>query len=180
VRDRNGAIQAFLGDKDGQVRLDLWDRQGKRRASLGLGADGTPGLALYDREQRLRAELSLGPDGAPKFDLRDKLSLQSHAVPSVPNDSSTQSHQAGTVSGSEDGTVASQPVSKAETASPARETEAEVVYLGSKTSNKYHLPSCKWATTIRPSNLITFKSVKEAQERGYHPCPACKPPPLGK
>ncbi len=180
VRDRNGAIQAFLGDKDGQVRLDLWDRQGKRRASLGLGGDGTPGLELYDQEQRLRAKLSLGPDGAPKFDLRDNLSLESHGVPSVPTDSSTQSHPAGTVSGSEGGTVASPPVSKAEGVSPAREAEAEVVYVGSKTSNKYHLPSCKWAKMINPSKLITFKSVKEAQEQGYHPCPVCKPPPLGK
>lgn len=180
VRDRKGVIQAFLGDKDGQVRLDLWDRQGKRRASLGLGADGSPDLALYDREQRLRANLSLGPDGDPKFDLRDNLSLESHTVPSIPDDSGTQSHPAGTVAGSEAGAEASPPVSKAETVSPAREAEAEVVYVGSKTSNKYHLPGCKWAKMINPSKLITFKSVKEAQERGYHPCPVCKPPPLGK
>jgi hypothetical protein len=56
------------------------------------------------------------------------------------------------------------------------QTAATVRYVGSKTSNKYHFPDCKWAKTIAPERLRFFKSVQEAQEAGYIPCPACKPP----
>jgi hypothetical protein len=55
------------------------------------------------------------------------------------------------------------------------ETEATVKYVGSKTSNKYHYPDCKWAKMISSERLITFKSVEEAQKAGYKPCPTCKP-----
>ena len=49
-------------------------------------------------------------------------------------------------------------------------------FWGSKTSNKYHYPTCKWTKQISPSNLIKFKSPEEAQKAGYIPCPVCKPP----
>jgi hypothetical protein len=55
-------------------------------------------------------------------------------------------------------------------------TESTSIYVGSRTSNKYHYPKCKWAKTIRPEKVVTFKSAKEAQEAGYVPCPVCKPP----
>jgi len=60
----------------------------------------------------------------------------------------------------------------------AKQPEANVAgkYVGSKTSNKYHYPDCKWAKTIAPERLITFKSVEEAKKAGYKPCPVCKPP----
>jgi hypothetical protein len=59
---------------------------------------------------------------------------------------------------------------------PAAEAEAPGKYVGSITSNKYHYPDCKWAKTIPSRKLLTFKSVKEAREKGYIPCPVCKPP----
>jgi methylphosphotriester-DNA--protein-cysteine methyltransferase len=49
-------------------------------------------------------------------------------------------------------------------------------YVGSKTSNKFHYPWCQWAKKIKPHNLITFRSAKEAREAGYIPCKVCKPP----
>lgn len=49
-------------------------------------------------------------------------------------------------------------------------------FWGSKTSNKYHYPTCKWTKQISPSNIIIFKSPEEAQKAGYIPCPVCKPP----
>lgn len=53
---------------------------------------------------------------------------------------------------------------------------ADYKYVGSKKSNKYHYPSCRWAKKIKPYNLVTFGSAKEAQETGYVPCKVCKPP----
>jgi methylphosphotriester-DNA--protein-cysteine methyltransferase len=31
-------------------------------------------------------------------------------------------------------------------------------------------------TKIKPDNLVTFKSAKEAKGAGYVPCKVCKPP----
>lgn len=53
---------------------------------------------------------------------------------------------------------------------------ADYKYVGSRRSNKYHYPWCQWAKKINPHNLVTFRSVKEAQEAGYIPCKVCKPP----
>ena len=49
-------------------------------------------------------------------------------------------------------------------------------YVGSKNSNKYHYPTCSAAQRIKPQNLVTFNSAKEAREAGYVPCKICRPP----
>jgi hypothetical protein len=180
VRDLNGALRASLGKEGGQFGLNLSDRQGRRRATLGLAPDGSPGLALYDQDRRLRVELNLGPDGNPKFNMRDVLSQRGQTGPKPPNDSGKQPAAAATVPGSETGAAPSPPAGPSAAVSPEPQPEPEVVYVGSKTSNKYHYPTCKWAKTIRPSHLIKFKSVAEAQAHHYIPCPVCKPPPLSK
>jgi hypothetical protein len=178
VRDSNGNIRASLGHTGGKAGLDLWDAQGRRRATLGLGADGAPGLAFYDQDQRVRAELKLGPDGEPKFTLRDQRALEIQKEPKLTGDSAHPRPPAGTGPGSEAGALPTPPAGPAEAVSPKRDAETEVELVGSKTSNKYHYPTCKWVRTISPWKLIKFKSAQEAQERNYVPCPLCKPPPL--
>ncbi|MDI6826768.1 MAG: Ada metal-binding domain-containing protein [Candidatus Aenigmarchaeota archaeon] len=49
------------------------------------------------------------------------------------------------------------------------------MFVGSKSSNKYHYCDCVWAKKIKPSNLVCFKSVEEAENMGYVPCKVCKP-----
>jgi len=49
-------------------------------------------------------------------------------------------------------------------------------FWGSKNSNKYHYPSCYWATQIHPENLIVFDSSTAARNAGYIPCAVCNPP----
>jgi methylphosphotriester-DNA--protein-cysteine methyltransferase len=53
---------------------------------------------------------------------------------------------------------------------------ADYKYVGSVKSDKYHYSTCKWAQKIKPENLVTFKSAKEAMAAGYIPCKVCKPP----
>jgi hypothetical protein len=177
VRDPNGPMRAYLGAEHGRIRLDLWDQQ-TRRATLGLGAQGAPHLAFYDREKRLRAEFNLGPDGEPNFALGDKLSLQGKKEPNAYSDSGHGLLRRGATSGFEEGTLSSSPVGQAAAISPPGEVEVEGKYVGSKTSNKYHYPTCKWVRRISPGNMIKFKSAAEAQAHHYVPCPVCKPPPL--
>jgi len=49
-------------------------------------------------------------------------------------------------------------------------------FWGSKQSNKYHIPSCRWAQKIKPSNLVKFNSPSDAIKAGYIPCKVCTPP----
>jgi len=53
---------------------------------------------------------------------------------------------------------------------------ADVKYVGSANSKKYHNPDCKWAKKISPKNVVTFKTAQDALEAGYVPCKVCKPP----
>lgn len=39
-------------------------------------------------------------------------------------------------------------------------------FVGSKNSNKYHVPNCHFAKLIKPENLICFKSAEEAIAQG--------------
>ena len=47
------------------------------------------------------------------------------------------------------------------------------LYVGSKNSDKYHKPDCKWAKNIKVSNKITFTSSTNAKNKGYSPCKTC-------
>lgn len=48
-------------------------------------------------------------------------------------------------------------------------------YVASKSSTKYHYPSCGSAGNILKENQIWFSSADEAAAQGYSPCGRCKP-----
>jgi hypothetical protein len=68
-----------------------------------------------------------------------------------------------------------QPVATSTVSKPAT-TTSPGKYVGFTASNKYHYPGCKWAAGIERYSHRTFSSDREAQEKGYIPCPTCKPP----
>ena len=43
---------------------------------------------------------------------------------------------------------------------------ASCVYVGSRTSNKFYLPTCSYAKRIKPENVVCFKSADEALGQG--------------
>jgi len=49
-------------------------------------------------------------------------------------------------------------------------------FVGSKKSDVYHYPTCRYVKQILPENLIWFTSVEDARAHGYRPCKVCKPP----
>jgi len=61
---------------------------------------------------------------------------------------------------------------------PPDDTTAESggKYLGSKNSDVYHYPGCKWAMKISTDNAVWFDSAAQARAAGYRPCRVCKPP----
>lgn len=44
---------------------------------------------------------------------------------------------------------------------------AECVFVGSKNSDKYHVPTCSYAKRIKPENVVCFKDKTEAEAKGY-------------
>lgn len=48
-------------------------------------------------------------------------------------------------------------------------------YVASKTSTKYHLPSCRYAEQIKSDKRVWFASEEDARRRGYTPCKVCNP-----
>lgn len=42
-------------------------------------------------------------------------------------------------------------------------------FVGSKNSNKYHIPTCSSAKRIKPENLVCFKDENDAKGKGYGP-----------
>ncbi|MDD3486821.1 MAG: Ada metal-binding domain-containing protein [Candidatus Moranbacteria bacterium] len=61
------------------------------------------------------------------------------------------------------------------TGSPAGQTteKQDCAFVASKTSDKYHLPTCAWAKKIKPENRICFSSKEEAESKGYKPAKCC-------
>lgn len=49
----------------------------------------------------------------------------------------------------------------------------DCAFVGSKNSNKYHLPTCSSAKRIKPENVVCFKSAQDATDKNYQPDKSC-------
>ncbi len=75
------------------------------------------------------------------------------------------------------------PVKEEDSSLPSsshKKAQQKICYIGNKKTKVFHLPSCRWAKKIAPSNRVTFDSYDEAIEAGYRPCKVCKPKPQDK
>jgi hypothetical protein len=52
-------------------------------------------------------------------------------------------------------------------------TDYQGKVVGSKNSDKYHLPDCPGAKQISEQNKIWFNSIEEAEKAGYKPAANC-------
>ena len=206
IRGTDGLVHAWLGERDGQVSLCLLDKAGRSRAQLTLDAAGSPSLSLLDELQKNRVALKMGAGGEPVLSQVKEPALPAGcgskaavpsgdetaapaaavpepAAPKTPEPAAALPETPATPKAAE---APAQPSSDQSPGPGSARPEATgtnvpaavpaVKYVGSKTSNKYHYPDCKWAKTIRPDKLVTFGSAEEARDQGYIPCPTCKPP----
>ncbi len=58
-------------------------------------------------------------------------------------------------------------------ANPSAAVGANCAFVGSKNSNKYHLPTCHFAKLIKPENIVCFKSAEDAAAKSYQPDKSC-------
>ena len=49
-------------------------------------------------------------------------------------------------------------------------------FVGSKNSDVYHYPDCRYAKNIKSGNRVCFDTPEDAVAVGYRPCKVCKPP----
>lgn len=86
------------------------------------------------------------------------------SVPSLPAEQTTQPTEA----------PESSPEPSPETQTPPVRS-GEFRYVGSRQSDKYHDPDCRYARKIEEENLLGWNSVEEAETAGYSACKVCKP-----
>jgi competence protein ComEC len=67
------------------------------------------------------------------------------------------------------------PLSSQSSVVSASIDQKEYAFVASRHSDKFHLPSCRYARQIKPANLIGFKTREEAVTAGYVPCKVCRP-----
>jgi hypothetical protein len=182
IRGKDGTPRAWIGERDGQISLCLVDNSGRSRVKVSLDASGNPSLCLLDELQQNRAEMKIGPGGEPLFSqIKEPALTSTHMNPASPLSDQRVAAAAASVPESNDpqklAAVPTAPETPAEdTGAKPPGIEPPVKYVGSRTSNKYHYPECKWAKMILPEKLLGFKSVEQAKEEGYIRCPYCKPP----
>jgi len=182
IRMKDGAQRAMLSELDGQVSLCLLDNNGKTRVKAFFDSSGNPIICLLDELQQNLAEIKMGAGGKPLLRLGKEPASPSagggQAAPlsaqKVAPAGDTTSETAGPQTQAAVSAPAETPVQEGGSKIPV--PDQTIKYVGCKISNKYHYPDCKYAKQILPQGMIGFKSVKEAKEKGYIPCPVCKPP----
>lgn len=47
-------------------------------------------------------------------------------------------------------------------------------FVASKIRPHFHRPDCKWASYLKPNNMLEFASHAEAVQAGKKPCKTCR------
>jgi len=181
IRGKDGAQRARLSELDGQLSLCLLDNHGKTRVKAFFDSSGKLAICRLDEMQQNPAEIKMGAGGEPLLrqgkEPASPLAAGSQAAPRYDQKVASAGDTASETAGPQTQVAVSAPpeTPAEEGGSKTPVPDQTIKYVGSKTSNKYHYPGCKWAKTILPERPVGFKSVKEAKEKDYIPCPVCKP-----
>ena len=89
------------------------------------------------------------------------------SCPSLPSEPATQESQSPTQAPSAENST--DKGSMAPTATHSQTSDTTCAFVGSRNSNKYHLPQCSWAKRIKPENRVCFTSAADAEAKGYQP-----------
>jgi hypothetical protein len=187
INDTKGMCRAWIGERDGQVQVELRDQTGKRRLCLGLGAEGEPGLTFYHKDEKILGELVPLPDGQPGIELLNQAGEACAALPApslpVPNfpppvapDQALaplpppvpQPQQVSLKAPKVEQKSATNPEAAVKAAGP-------VIFVANPGGKSYHLPSSPWVKNTPSNQLLKFSSAAEAEKAGFHPGRDCRP-----
>lgn len=126
---------------------------------------------LQENKGRLGALTGVLLVGALCFEaglLQGKMRPETPLVLSLPNVQSEDTPQ-GTQTEISAPSPSPQTLSHVEPVVAESNSQTNCIFVGSKNSNKYHLPTCAVAKRIKPENRVCFASKEEAEKRGYVP-----------
>jgi hypothetical protein len=180
INDTKGMCRAWIGERDGQVQVELRDQTGKRRLSLGLGAEGEPRLTFYHKDQKILGELVPLPDGQPGIKILNQVGEPVAAIPApsptVPNPSPPLAPESKTlvplpppiplpaVVPPEAPKVEQKSATKPEVAAKPADP---VIFVANPGGKSYHLPNSPWVKNTPPNQLLKFSSAGEAEKAGF-------------
>jgi hypothetical protein len=190
ITDTKGMGRAWIGERDGQVQVELRDQTGKRRLGLGLGAEGEPRLTFYHKDQKILGALVPLPDGQPGIKLLNQggeavaaMPAPSPPVPNPPPPVAPEPQALAplpppipqpAVVPPEAPKVEQESATKPEVDVKAAEP---VMFVANPGGKSYHLPSSPWVKNTPPNQLLKFSSAAEAEKAGFNPGRDCRPAP---
>lgn len=177
INDPQGTCRVWLGERDGQVRVELRDQKGLTRFSLGLNNAGDPRLIFYHKDQTVLTEIVTLPNGQPGIQLLNQAGepLATIPAPALPAPGASEPQMIAPLP-----TPIPQPApqvgqeSAGQAADPSIADKSEL-FVASPGGKAYHLPSCPWVKNIPLDKLLKFSSATEAVNAGFHPCRRCRP-----
>jgi hypothetical protein len=188
INDTKGMRRAWIGERDGQVQVELRDQKGKRRVCLGLGTEGEPRLTFYHKDQKILGELVPLPDGQPGIKLLNQAGDAVAAIPapSLPVPNPPPPLAPGSQALAPLPTPIPHPAvvppetpkveqESATTPDAAIKAAESVIFVANPGGKSYHLPSSPWVKNTPPNQLLKFSSAAEAEKAGFHPGRDCRP-----
>ncbi|MHB9072360.1 MAG: hypothetical protein ACYC6G_02425 [Desulfobaccales bacterium] len=187
ITDTKGMGRAWIGERDGQVQVELRDQTGKRRLGLGLDAEGEPRLTFYHKDQKILGELVPLPDGQPGIRILNQageavkaIPAPSPPIPNLPPPAAPDQALAPLPPPIPQPAVVPSETPKAEQKAAAKPEAAvkaaqPVIFVANPGGKSYHLPSSPWVKNTPPNQLLKFSSAAEAEKAGFHPGRDCRP-----
>ncbi|MFZ5449814.1 MAG: Ada metal-binding domain-containing protein [Thermodesulfobacteriota bacterium] len=183
IKDPGGICRLWVGERDGQVQVELRDQAGKPRLGLGLGAEGEPRLIFYNRDRKILTQIVPLTDSQPGIKLLNQVGESVATIPiMLPAATAIQEPQAATPlpTPTPQSDIIPQETPKTEQKSETSSGEPltslkNELFVASPGGKAYHLPTCSWVENIPSDKLLKFSSGAEAVKAGYHPCRRCRP-----
>ncbi len=172
LNDANGINRLWIGEREGQVRVELRDSAGRRRLSLGLDAAGGPQLIFYNKDGKVLTQIVSLPNGQSGIELLNQAGKPIATIAGP----ITKGHQVISPSPAplppskkpspEMPKVEQKAVPKPET---AVNTAKPVIFVANKGGKYFHLPSSPWVKNTPTAQLLKFSSAAEAEKAGFRP-----------
>jgi hypothetical protein len=183
IKGPKGLGRAWIGERDGQVRVEFRDQAGKPRLAFGLDAAGEPRLTFYNKDQKILSEIVPLSDGQAGIELLNQAgeSVATIPVQSPPFARTSEPQPVIPVPPPLPQPQAVPPEVPLAEQKPATKPEAAVkatdpvIFVANPGGKSYHLPSSPWVKNTPPDQLLKFSSAAEAEKAGFHPGRDCRP-----
>jgi hypothetical protein len=183
INDAKGINRVWVGEREGEVCVELRDQAGRRSLSLGLGVAGEPKLIFYNKDQKILTEIVPPPDGQSGIKIFNQ---SGELLANIPPPSPPAPEAPDPLANAPLPTPIPQPAkvpseapkaeqkSKTEPGAAVRAAESEF-FVANPSGKAYHISCCPWVKNIPRKQLLEFYSGAEATKAGYRPCRRCRP-----